>query len=112
MTAWDMVMDPVMVYNNHWVWDVVGAYHGIPLQNYLGWWLTVFTTYGLYMLACGRVSRPAVGRFDQLAVVSYFITTLGMVLSSLLGGAGELGLIAIFVMSPWVIAGTLKMSES
>jgi len=34
MTAWDVVMDPIMVAGGHWVWDVNGAYHGIPLQNF------------------------------------------------------------------------------
>jgi uncharacterized membrane protein len=112
MTAWDLVMDPVMVYNGHWVWDVNGAYHGIPLQNYSGWWLTVFTSYAIYMLARGKGASPAGDRSDRLALVSYFITTLGMVLSSLFGGAGELGLIGIFCMLPWVVAGWLKMSDN
>ncbi len=112
MTAWDMVMDPVMVYNGHWVWDVDGAYHGIPLQNYWGWWLTVFTTYVLYMLVSAKREKLPQARFDQLAVVSYLVTTLGMVLSSLLGGAGELGLIGIFAMTPWVIAGWLKIADN
>ncbi|MCC6568315.1 MAG: carotenoid biosynthesis protein, partial [Anaerolineales bacterium] len=31
MTAWDVVMDPVMVKIGHWVWDVNGPYFGIPL---------------------------------------------------------------------------------
>jgi uncharacterized membrane protein len=112
MTAWDIVMDPIMVYNGHWVWDVAGAYHGIPLQNFWGWWLTVFTTYALYMFFAFRGERTPQPRFDRLAVSSYLVTTLGMVLSSLFGGAGELGLIGIFVMTPWVIAGLLKMSDN
>ena len=112
MTAWDVVMDPVMVYNGHWIWDVEGAYHGIPLQNFWGWWLTVFTTYALYMLFSARGIRTNQAGFDRLAVTSYLITTLGMVLSSLFGGAGELGLIGIFAMTPWVIAGFLKMLDN
>jgi len=112
MTAWDVVMDPVMVYGGHWVWDVQGAYHGIPLQNFWGWWLTVFCSYALFMLLAGRAGPPGLGRSDLLAVASYLVTTLGMVLSSLLGGAGELGLIGIFVMTPWVIAGFLKMADN
>jgi uncharacterized membrane protein len=110
MTAWDVVMDPVMVFNGHWVWDVNGAYHGIPLQNFWGWWLTVFTTYALYMLISGKGFRGSRGSSDRLAAASYLITTLGMVLGSLLAGAGELALIGFFSMSPWVIAGFLKMS--
>ncbi|MBI4731327.1 MAG: carotenoid biosynthesis protein [Chloroflexi bacterium] len=112
MTAWDMVMDPVMVYNGHWVWDVDGAYHGIPLQNYWGWWLTVFTTYALYMLASAGGGKAAQAGFDRLAASSYLVTALGMILPSLLSGAGELGLIGFFAMTPWAIAGLLKMSDN
>jgi uncharacterized membrane protein len=94
------------------VWDVVGAYHGIPLQNFLGWWLTVFTTYALYLLIPSRGGRAARPADDRLAVTSYLITELGMVIPLLLAGSGELGLICIFTMTPWVIAGLLKMSDN
>ena len=108
MTAWDIVMDPVMVYNGHWVWDVEGAYHGIPLQNFWGWWLTVFCSYALYMLIAPQSGRESDPGFDRLAMTSYMVTAFGMVLASLFGGAGELGLLGIFTMFPWVIAGFLR----
>lgn len=113
MTAWDMVMDPIMVYNGHWIWDVNGAYHGIPLQNYWGWWLTVFTTYALYLLISGRKdqARPAEPKFDLLVVVSYLLTALGLILPTLLRDGGELALIGIFSMFPWVVAGWLRMQS-
>ena len=49
MTAWDLAMDPMMVAGEHWVWEVEGAYFGIPLQNYWGWWLTIFVTFILFL---------------------------------------------------------------
>jgi len=110
MTAWDLIMDPIMVYGGHWVWDVTGAYHGIPLQNYWGWWLTIFTTYALYLLMAGRGTKPADSGFDQLAVTSYLVTALGLIFSCLVSGAGELALVGIFTMTPWVIAGFLRLS--
>jgi uncharacterized membrane protein len=109
MTAWDVVMDPIMVASKIWVWDVSGPYHGIPLQNFWGWWLTVFTTLALYLLISGKSSRPAQSGFDRLALTSYLITELGIVFISLVTGAGELALIGFFVMSPWVLTGLLKM---
>ena len=53
MTAWDLAMDPMMVAGEHWVWDVPGAYFGIPLQNYWGWWLTIFVTFILFRILGG-----------------------------------------------------------
>jgi uncharacterized membrane protein len=98
------------VASGHWVWDVLnGAYHGIPLQNFRGWWLTVFTTFALYMLISSKASPHDETRFDRLAIVSYLVTALGIVLLSLVTNAGELALIGFFAMIPWVIAGGLRL---
>jgi uncharacterized membrane protein len=112
MTAWDMIMDPVMVYNGHWVWDVNGAYHGIPLQNFWGWWLTVFTTYALYLLITGTKQKLVEPTSDLPVVASYLLTALGMIIPTLIRGSGELALIGTFSMFPWILAGWLKMQSS
>jgi putative membrane protein len=111
MTAWDVVMDPIMVAGGHWIWDVNGAYHGIPLQNYWGWWLTVFSTYALYLWIVKRPTGQAQAAFDRLAVFSYLTSALGLVLSCAVTGAGELALLGIFAMFPWVIAGGLTTAS-
>jgi len=111
MTAWDLVMDPIMVAGGHWVWDVNGAYHGIPLQNFWGWWVTVFTTFALYMLISGKSPKTPTAKFDRLAVLSYLVTALGIVIVSLVSKAGELALIGFFAMMPWVIAGWLSLAK-
>jgi uncharacterized membrane protein len=110
MTAWDVIMDPIMVYNGHWIWDVNGAYHGIPLQNFWGWWLTVFTTYALYLIITRKNPKTTVVVSDRLVVISYLITALGLIIPSLLRGAGELALIGFFAMFPWIVAGWLGMT--
>lgn len=103
MTAWDVVMDPLMVAGGHWVWETDGAYFGIPLQNFWGWWLTVFTTYALYLWGRPAGNATPDPGFDRQAVAAYGITALGMIASSLRHGAGDLALIGFFVMAPWVI---------
>jgi putative membrane protein len=89
MTAWDIVMDPVMVAGGSWVWEVDGAYFGVPLQNYWGWWLTTFAALSLFIWAGkitpgGRAGLPP--GFDRLAVISYSVTSLGNVLVALMAG--------------------------
>lgn len=113
MTAWDVVMDPIMVAGGHWVWDVQGPYYGIPLQNFWGWWLTVFSTYGLYLLVRGRVAQPrwADPAFDRMAMLAYLATTVSTVCGALLAGSGDLGLIGFFSMVPWVLVGLLRLSD-
>jgi uncharacterized membrane protein len=110
MTAWDVIMDPVMVAGGHWVWDTDGAYFGIPLQNFWGWWLTVFTTYALYLWLAGKNRRQTEAGFDRLALGSYLVTALSIIIASLLSGVGDLALIGFFTMMPWAIAGWANMS--
>lgn len=40
MTAWDLFLDPQMVGEGFWGWARRGAYRGIPLSNFVGWFLT------------------------------------------------------------------------
>jgi uncharacterized membrane protein len=40
LTAWDLFLDPQMVGEGYWKWVQRGAYRGIPLTNYFGWFIT------------------------------------------------------------------------
>jgi uncharacterized membrane protein len=105
MTAWDLVMDPVMVSGEHWVWDVQGAYFGIPLQNFWGWWLTTFVTFILFTwLARAAPSWDAVDEpgFERQAVLSYAISGGSTVITAAQLGLGGPALVGIFVMLPWI----------
>ena len=43
MVQWDVVMDPSnSTLGGVWVWHDGGGYFGVPLTNYLGWYLTVW----------------------------------------------------------------------
>ncbi|MBD3157287.1 MAG: carotenoid biosynthesis protein [Candidatus Lokiarchaeota archaeon] len=36
----DLVLDPAAVVLNIWVWSQPGAYYGVPLVNFVGWFIT------------------------------------------------------------------------
>lgn len=115
MTAWDVVMDPMMARGEHWVWEANGPYFGIPLQNYWGWWLTTFAVFLIYWLAVKRNAGADNTRDDRLAVLSYIvigsssvITCLDPDLRSVLGGAALAG---FFAMLPWAAMGWIKTGE-
>lgn len=110
MTAWDLVMDPFMVAAGHWVWETPGPYFGIPLQNFWGWWLTVFTSLALYLLISGKAPQTASSRFDRLALASYLVTMVGAVSIALLARSGGPALVGFFAMAPWLITGWLRTS--
>jgi len=43
--AFDLFMDPIVVHRGGWVWAEQGAYFGIPIGNFIGWFLvTVIAT--------------------------------------------------------------------
>lgn len=48
LTTWDLVVDPLMVAWGGWQWSGKGAYFGIPLSNFAGWFATAITIYLLY----------------------------------------------------------------
>ena len=54
MLAWDLSMDPNWSTLDHvWVWKEGGAYFGVPLSNFFGWFLTAY----IYYLAFALYSR-------------------------------------------------------
>ncbi|HSF82084.1 MAG TPA: carotenoid biosynthesis protein [Anaerolineales bacterium] len=105
MTGWDLAMDPMMVAGGHWVWDQPGAYFGVPVQNYWGWWLTIFVTFILF-LYLGKMQTDegfqVEERFLRLAVISYGVTGLSSVLVDWQSGLGGPALVGLFAMLPWV----------
>lgn len=111
MTAWDVIMDPMMVAGGHWVWEVQGPYFGIPLQNFWGWWLTIFTTFALYLLLRGKRPVATAAGFDWQAVTAYLVTALAAIASSAARGSGDLALIGFFVMLPWALMAFARLAS-
>jgi len=120
ITSWDLGMDPMMVKAGHWVWEVKGAYFGVPLQNYWGWWLTSFTAFGIFLLCLPVKMRPFSGytirgrpvspaAFDRLVVVSYLLTGLGDGISALMMGLAGPGLIGMAAMAVWIALAWRRM---
>lgn len=53
LTAWDLFLDPQMVGEGYWRWQRRGRYRGIPVTNYIGWFVT-----GLGVMALLEVLLP------------------------------------------------------
>ncbi len=107
MTAWDLAMDPMMVAGNHWVWEQPGAYFGVPLHNYWGWWLTIFVTFLVFLAVSRAKPTSALGEdaFTRVAILSYAVTGCSSILADFEFGLAGPALAGIFAMLPWVILG-------
>lgn len=51
MVAWDLACDPVWAtVARAWVWKDGGPFFGVPISNFLGWYLTTYFIYQLFAL--------------------------------------------------------------
>jgi len=81
MVAWDLTMDPIWANFVHgWVWHDGGAYFGVPLSNFFGWYLTVYLiyqTFAVYLRRNPPVARALPPAFWQPAILFYAVCALG-----------------------------------
>jgi putative membrane protein len=85
MVMWDLCMDPVKsTIDGAWIWEDGGAYFGVPISNFLGWYLTVYLVFLLFALYLYRTRRNE--RFEQNKVYWVLVPVmyLGLALEYLL----------------------------
>jgi uncharacterized membrane protein len=83
MVAWDLAQDPVWATVLHgWVWLRGGPWFGVPVSNYLGWYLTVFLIYLLFALYLRWRPAPpctATPTHGRAAILFYALCAVGNV---------------------------------
>jgi len=73
VTAIDLFMDPLQVVDGNWSWIGGGAYYGIPIGNFIGWFVVAFITSGLFRSFEYFFPRNS----DDVSKVIYLIPVLG-----------------------------------
>ena len=65
MVFWNASFDPIMsTIEGNWIWRDGGAYFGVPLSNFFGWFITVyliFQSFALYLAIFSRTNSKAAG---------------------------------------------------
>lgn len=109
MVAWDVAQDPVWsTFLHAWVWRDGGAWFGVPLSNYLGWYGNVFLIcllFAVYLRRAGLVEAPA-PRWP--AVAFYALCAAGNVAQVWV--AQPVGVAADGAGRMWAVAGILRAS--
>ncbi|HUE42282.1 MAG TPA: carotenoid biosynthesis protein [Candidatus Sulfotelmatobacter sp.] len=81
MTSWDFCLDPVWsTIVRAWIWTDGGAYFGVPISNFVGWYVNVFAIYLLFALYLRRrATKPEAmpTRFWRIALVFYGVSVVG-----------------------------------
>jgi putative membrane protein len=81
MLAWDLSMDPDWSTLDHmWIWQHGGAYFGVPLSNFFGWFLTAYIYYLAFALYCRAqplFAAPSPQGYWCTAILLYATCALG-----------------------------------
>lgn len=81
MVAWDLSQEPVWAtIVKTWIWRDGGAYFGVPLSNFLGWYFVAYILYQLFALyAKARATGPIwlASRYGHLAILFYAVSAAG-----------------------------------
>ena len=83
MVAWDLSMDPNWsTLGRAWIWQDGGRYFGVPLSNFIGWFLTAYLYYQGFALYCrgNAVSAAESPRFWMPAILTYAVCAMGNLL--------------------------------
>jgi putative membrane protein len=108
LVAWDLALDPLMAAQGHWIWETRGAFFGVPLRNFWGWWLTAFVVLMLYLSFQAKPDREAsveMARFGRLAALGYLVAGFGSVAQAWLHGLIGPALIGGAAMLFWAVVG-------
>jgi uncharacterized membrane protein len=84
MVAWDLAMDPIWGTVLHaWIWQRGGPYFGVPISNFVGWYLTVyliFQFFALYLRGQSADANSLRPNYWHLAVIFYAVSAAGNIL--------------------------------
>jgi putative membrane protein len=87
MVAWDFSIDPALsTVGHYWTWLHGGAYFGVPVSNFLGWYLTNYLIYQLFAFYLRRPSarqHPLPLAHAHLVVLFYVVCAAGSVLRAI-----------------------------
>ena len=139
MVSWDLTFDPIAsTIAQSWVWRDGGGYFGVPVSNFLGWYLTVYVFFQLFALyqnsrwAAAQSATPAVSGSTLWwpPLVMYSATALRAVVTLLFHTAGPAtitdqagvvwnvealygvcALAAIFTMGAFSVLALLRLTE-
>jgi putative membrane protein len=112
MTTWDLAQDPVWSTILHgWVWYDGGAWFGVPISNYLGWYANLFVIYllfALYLRRRGPAARTSGTSALWPAPVFYALCAVGNILQ--LGSRSVPAMVADATGKWWLVSNIVGAS--
>jgi uncharacterized membrane protein len=90
MVMWDLSVDPISsTLQGLWVWTYPGAYFGVPISNFFGWFLVVYVFFQIFAFYLSKYDDIKEEKASKLlnkpywaeSAAIYGITALGTILS-------------------------------
>ncbi len=90
MVMWDLTVDPISsTLQGLWVWHNPGAYFGVPISNYFGWFLVVYIIFQIFAIYLSKYDSITEEKVKALSnkpfwsegPIIYGIMALGTILS-------------------------------
>lgn len=105
LVAWDLGLDPLMVDKGFWEF-ASGAYYGVPLSNFLGWYGCGLVLVWLLCRLEPRLRTDSAPDLQMVFLAQAFLMTVGLLFFGLFGAAGvtfaAMGLVSLNVWRPRV----------
>jgi putative membrane protein len=110
MVMWDVAMDPWRSTVQHiWIWEQGGGLNGVPLSNYLGWYLTNWVIFQLFTLFLAArpipVRRALTPAFGIPVIILYALNVLTYVAAYL---SADTGVVVDRAGETWRVQGVLE----
>lgn len=122
MASWDLAFDPTMsTVRKLWTWEDGGAYFGVPIQNFVGWWLTTFVffvivTVLLNRLSAHRMAQPHPRAFFAEVLVMFAGNVIVIVLHGFVFGAADIaqamGIVALLTLGTPLLLAALRLADA
>ncbi|MEZ4632120.1 MAG: carotenoid biosynthesis protein [Deinococcales bacterium] len=79
LVIWDLALDPLMVSKGFWQFEV-GVYFGVPLSNFLGWYVAgVVLVGGMGRLEPSLLTHPSSPTLNLIFTLQSFLMTFGLI---------------------------------
>lgn len=102
----DMALDPVQTLRESWEWETKGPYFGIPIGNFIGWFLVAAVSSGIFRYFESRFPQSDEKINDSamlLPTIGYGLLAVTIMLMALRLEHPEFALIAVSSMIPITI---------
>ena len=113
VTAIDLFMDPVAVQFGHWRWIEGGPYFGVPIGNFIGWFVVVIMVVGIFR-TFEYVSPKKEGPFDKsifvIPVLGYGVMSILFLIMSLSFNT-TLAIIGSLFMMPQIVVNLILFKK-